>query len=142
MVRLGSGQTEKESQETSGWKCEKKKKINQQEKKEEWGLDIQNVITKLPFEFHPPGYQYLGPGTRLKIRLKRGDLGKNRLDRIAKQHDIDYGKAKTLQDKWKADAKMIKSIDKLSDKTFMEKVIKKMMQIKKRLKLLKNVQSC
>ena len=103
--------------------------------KEEWGLDIQNVITKLPFKFHPPGYQYLGPGTRLKMRLKRGDPGKNRLDRIAKQHDIDYGKAKTLQDKWKANAKMIKSIDKLSDKTLTEKITKKIIQIKKRLKL-------
>ena len=103
--------------------------------KEGWGLDIQKVITKLPFEFHPPGYQYLGPGTRLKMRLKRGDPGKNRLDRIAKQHDIDYGKAKTLQDKWKADAKMIKSIDKLNDKTLTEKITKKIIQIKKRLKL-------
>ena len=104
-------------------------------KKEGWGLDIQKVITKLPFEFHPPGYQYLGPGTRLKMRLKRGDPGKNRLDRIAKQHDIDYGKAKTLQDKWKADAKMIKSIDKLNNKTLTEKITKKIIQIKKRLKL-------
>ena len=136
MGRLGSGQTEKESQETSGRKCEKKKKKTVKRKpKEGWGLDIQNVITKLPFEFHPPGYQYLGPGTRLKMRLKRGDPGKNRLDRIAKQHDIDYGKAKTLQDKWKADAKMIKSIDKLSDKTLTEKITKKIIQIKKRLKL-------
>jgi len=55
----------------------------------------------------------MGPGTKLEKRLKRGDPGINRLDRIAKQHDIDYSKAKNLQDKWKADAKMIESINKL-----------------------------
>ena len=49
----------------------------------------------------------MGPGTHLKKILKRGDLGINRLDEIAKQHDIDYSQAKNLQDKWKADAKMV-----------------------------------
>jgi len=42
--------------------------------------------------------------------------GINRLDRIAKQHDIDYSKAKNLQDIWKADIKMIESINKLPGK--------------------------
>ena len=51
-------------------------------------------------EFHWPGYQYMGPGTHLEKRLARGDPGINRLDRIAKAHDIDYGKAKDLKDKW------------------------------------------
>ena len=51
----------------------------------------------------------MGPGTHLAKRLKRGDPGINRLDQIAKQHDIDYSRAKNLQDKWKADTKMIPS---------------------------------
>lgn len=63
-------------------------------------LDIQKWISKSGSEFHWPGYQYLGPGTKLEQRLKRGDPGINRLDRIAKQHDIDYSKAKNLRDKW------------------------------------------
>ena len=79
-------------------------------------MDVQKLITKLPFEFHIPGYQYAGPGTKLKKRLKRGDPGINRLDRIAKQHDIDYDKARSLQDKWKADTKMIKAIERLPGK--------------------------
>ena len=58
-------------------------------------------------EFHWPGYQYMGPGTHLKKRLARGDPGINRLDRIAKAHDIDYGKAKNLKDKWAADRKRL-----------------------------------
>jgi len=55
---------------------------------------------------------------------------------VAKQHDIDYAKAKTLQDKWKADTKMIKAIDKLPGcETMTERIVKKIMQAKKRLKL-------
>ena len=60
----------------------------------------------------------------------------NRLDQIAKQHDIDYSRAKNLQDKWKADTKMIQAIDRLpGKKTKTERVVKKIMQAKKRLKL-------
>ena len=66
-------------------------------------FDVQKLLTKTGMEFHWPGYQYLGPGTYLEKRLARGDPGINRLDRIAKAHDIDYGKAKDLKDKWAAD---------------------------------------
>ena len=38
-------------------------------------------------------------GTHLEKRLARGNPGINRLDRIAKAHHIDYGKAKDLKDK-------------------------------------------
>jgi len=78
----------------------------------------------------------MGPCTHLAKRLKRGDPGINRLDKIAKQHDIDYSHAKSLQDKWKADTKMIQAIDRLpGKKTKRERVVKKFMQAKKRLKL-------
>ena len=99
-------------------------------------FDVQNLLNKTGIEFHWPGYQYMGPGTHLKERLKRGDPGINRLDKIAKQHDIDYSRAKNLQDKWKADAKMIKAIAKLPEsKTMTERIVKKIMQAKKRFKL-------
>ena len=39
----------------------------------------------------------MGPGTHLKKRIKLGDPGINRLDKIAKQHDIDYSQAKNLK---------------------------------------------
>ena len=96
------------------------------------GFDLQTLLGKTGIEFHWPGYQYMGPGTQLKRRLKRGDPGINRLDRIAKQHDINYSRAHNLQDKWKADAKMIKAIDKLPGrKTLMERIVKRIMQAKK-----------
>ena len=99
------------------------------------GLDIQKVLAKTGREFHWPGYQYLGPGTHLKKRLKRGDPGINRLDRLAKQHDIDYARARTLRDKHAADRKMIKAIDRLKKKTQTEKIVKKIMQTKVHLKM-------
>ena len=61
-----------------------------------------------------------------KKRLKRGDRGINRLEKIAKQHDIGYSQAKNLQDKWKADAKMVKTISNLPrKKTWTEAIVKR-----------------
>ena len=51
---------------------------------------INNLINRLPFELHIPGYQYCGPGTRLQKRLSRGDPGINPLDSACKEHDIAY----------------------------------------------------
>ena len=53
-------------------------------------FDIQKWISKLGIEFHWPGYQHMGPGTKLAKRVKRCDPGINRLDKLAKHHDIDY----------------------------------------------------
>ena len=83
-----------------------------------------------------PKANYLGPGTRLQQRLKRGDRGVNRLDELAKIHDIDYSKAKSLKDKWKADDKMIRAIKNLpGKKTKQERIVKAIMQTKRKLKL-------
>ena len=100
-------------------------------------VDIQKALSKTGIEFHWPGYQYLGPATKLEKRLKRGDPGINQLDKIAKQHDIDYARAgNDLAAKWKADTKMIKAIDRLpGKKTIPERIVKKIMQAKKRLKV-------
>ena len=98
------------------------------------GLDVQKLMDKTGIEFHWPGYQYMGPGTKLQKRLKRGDPGINRLDRISKTHDIDYSKARSLKDKHKADRKMIKSIEKLpGKKTKTECVVKTIMKAKVKL---------
>ena len=100
------------------------------------GLDVQKWLAKTGIEFHWPVYQYMGPGTHLEKRLKRGDPGINRLDRIAKQHDIDYSRARNLQDKLKADDKMIRAINNLpGKKTWTEAFVKKIMPAKRKLKL-------
>ena len=94
------------------------------------------MLEKTGIEFLWPGYQYKGPGTHLQKRLKRGDSGINRLGKIAKQHDLNYFQAKNLQDKWKADAKMVKVISNLpGKKTWTEAIVKRTMQAKQKLKL-------
>ena len=60
-------------------------------------FDVQKLLNKTGMEFHWPSYQDMGPGTDLKKRLARGDPGINRLDRIAKAHDMDYDKARTFK---------------------------------------------
>ena len=97
-------------------------------------FDVQKLLNKTGMEFHWPGYQYMGPGTHLKKRLARGDPGLNRLDRITKAHDIDYDKAKNLQDKWVADRKMIAKTDQLPcRKSLTERIVKNIMKAKLRL---------
>ena len=100
------------------------------------GLDVQKWLGKTGIEFHWPGYQYMGPGTHLKKRLARGDPGINRLDKIAKQHDMDYAKAKSLKDKHAADRTMIAKIKTLpGKKTHTETIVKHIMQTKLKLGL-------
>ena len=97
-------------------------------------FDVQKLLNKTGIEFHWPGYQYMGPGTHLKKRLARGDPGINRLDRIAKVHDMDYDKAKNLKDKWAADRKMIAKIEQLpGSKNLTERIVRRIMQAKLRL---------
>ena len=80
-------------------------------------------------------------GTRISVHgarhqakkklLVRADPGINRLDRIAKRHDIDYSKARHLKDKHRADRTMIARINKLPGrKTRTEGIVKKVMQAK------------
>lgn len=65
------------------------------------------LINNLPFEAHVPGYNYCGPGTKLKERLIRGDKGINQLDEACKLHDIAYSKYSDLENRHKADYKLL-----------------------------------
>ena len=56
------------------------------------------------------------------------------MDRIAEAHDMDYDRAKDLEDKWVADHKMIAKIDKLPGrKTMTERIVKNIRKAKLRL---------
>lgn len=61
------------------------------------------VLNNLPFEMHVPGYNYLGPGTKLDERLAKGDKPINKLDEAAMHHDIYYKHHKKTKDRHKAD---------------------------------------
>lgn len=54
------------------------------------GLFNKFLNSKIFPELHLPSYQYAGPFTDLKTRLKRGDPGINPLDQACKEHDIFY----------------------------------------------------
>lgn len=64
---------------------------------------VNKLISSLPFEAHVPGYNFLGPGTKLQKRLARGDTPINGLDAAAREHDISYSKTKDTKERNKAD---------------------------------------
>ena len=64
---------------------------------------LNHVINALPIEFHIPGYQFCGPGTRLEKRLARGDRGINPLDAACREHDIAYFRSNDLTERHAAD---------------------------------------
>lgn len=51
---------------------------------------INNMIDKIPFEMHVPGYRYCGPGTKLAKRMAEKQKGVNQLDEACKYHDMCY----------------------------------------------------
>ena len=67
------------------------------------------------------GYaNYMGPGTNVLGRVKRGDMGRTPSDMVAKRHDIDYqlaavvgNKKKQLDLVRKADNRMVNSLNKI-----------------------------
>lgn len=65
---------------------------------------LNSAINNLGFEAHVPGYRFLGPGTKLQKRLKRGDQPINGLDAAARQHDMAYAASNSMQDRHRADA--------------------------------------
>lgn len=69
---------------------------------------LNKFINNLPIELHLPGYNFCGPGTKLKERLLRGDKGINLLDEYCKIHDIAYSKTENLEDRHKADFILMK----------------------------------
>lgn len=80
----------------------KRTKKTKLRKKSGKGL-VNALINNLPFEMHAPGYQFLGPGTKLNKRLRRNDPGVNELDKAAREHDIAYTLSNKLSDRHVAD---------------------------------------
>lgn len=78
---------------------------------------INTVINKLPIELHLPGYRFCGPGTQLRERLARGDVGVNPLDEACKQHDIAYSQNTNLEKRHEADRVLAKTAWNLAKKS-------------------------
>lgn len=67
---------------------------------------VNKLIDSLPVELHLPGYQFCGPGTKLRNRLERGDKGVNPLDAACKEHDIAYSQNENIKQRHVADRKL------------------------------------
>lgn len=70
---------------------------------------VNSLINNLPFELHIPGYQYCGPGTKIRKRVARGDEGINPLDAACKKHDLAYLHNKDLSTRHRADYELEQS---------------------------------
>jgi hypothetical protein len=57
---------------------------------------------------------FIGPGTQLVKRLKRGDPPRTEVDKVAKGHDIRYGLANNLNDIRNADKIMIRKVGEIA----------------------------
>jgi hypothetical protein len=56
---------------------------------------------------------YIGPGTDLLVRLRRGDPPITKADKVAMSHDISYSLSKDVNSIRAADAKMVKKLKEL-----------------------------
>ncbi len=75
-------------------------------------------------------YNYMGPYTQLKRRIKRGDPPIDELDGTAMEHDTDYSKAKTWEDVRKADVKFIGNLKKAKGSKVTKKIVNTAMRAK------------
>ena len=98
---------------------------------------------KYPGEKHFPSYNYLGPNTRLDLRLdendqpKQGELPISPTDNEAYKHDLKYRDSSNLEDRHKADREMISALENIKTTGLSEKlanlVSRKILQLKLKL---------
>src|SRR5271156_187111 len=89
-------------------------------------VDVLNAV--LPFEKPFPGTSYLGPGTRLDLRLDEdgnplpGNGPTDRVDEAALKHDRAYSRFGDLQNRLKADKEMRNDLYNISNPTRRERL--------------------
>lgn len=85
----------------------KKDKFLKRKKQIGRGNFINKALDTLPLpELHWPGYNFLGPFTKLDKRLERGDIPINRLDSYALAHDKAYAQFKDKYNRSLADREL------------------------------------
>ena len=108
--------------------------------KKYFGGDIQKFSEKLPGfswakypgEKHMIGYNYLGPGTRLDIRLNENNIPKsgeepiNAIDHLAYIHDLAYQNSNNIKDRHRADQEMIIGLKQLKNLSIPQKLIRQL----------------
>jgi Phospholipase A2-like domain len=104
------------------------------------GGDLVDWLSNKLGEIHLPGHNFTGPGTKLDERLARGDQPVNKIDALAKEHDIAYKESKDKPNKkelrHKADREMIKKLNELENLTIGEHIEKRIVKPVLKTKLL------
>lgn len=80
----------------------------------------------LPTEYGYTRANYAGPGTKLDVRLNRGDKGVDGpfgIDEAARKHDIAYSVAQSLTDIRKADDEFIDAVGNSTQSDFMKQAV-------------------
>jgi len=101
-----------------------KKQVQEGDGIYDWLANKLTGSTLLPNEVHAPVYtktgfkagNYIGPGTNLVERLKKGDEPVSNTDRVAQAHDIRYSLASDFDGVRQADLKMIKKLEGIAKK--------------------------
>lgn len=86
---------------------------------------VNKAIDNLPMEVHVPGYNFLGPGTHLDTKLPLNTQPVNKLDGLARTHDIIYNKTTDTEERDKADKALARGaweFVKSSDSNIEEKI--------------------
>ena len=108
--------------------------------KKYFGGDIQKFTSKLPGfiwakykgEKHLPSYNYLGPNTRLDIRLDENNIPKsgeepiNAIDHLAYIHDLAYQNSNNIKDRHRADQEMINGLKQLKNLSIPQRLIRQL----------------
>ena len=88
-------------------------------------IDVLNKV--LPFEKHLPGTHFVGPGTRLDLKLddnenpKPGYEPTDRIDAAALKHDLAYKHASDLKSRNEADKELLNDLTKIKNPTCKER---------------------
>lgn len=89
------------------------------------GGDIAKFVNKFNKEFHLPGYNFCGPGTKLSKRLDSNDnpvtKPVNAIDKACMRHDIGYRDNKDLESRQLADVELIHGLNALNNLSLTEK---------------------
>lgn len=85
---------------------------------------------------HLPGYEFGGPFTQTREKLRRKIAPRNRVDAFCLQHDLEYEVALTREERHAADRRLLNNINAIENPIFCERVGRLVINVCIRLKLL------
>jgi len=85
---------------------------------------------------HLPTFEYCGPFTPTREKMRKGIQPRNRVDALCLQHDLDYEQAASREERRLADKKLIQDINSLTNLSCKERIGAFIVKMCIRVKLL------